>query len=1043
MDDAGFPPVRLRSVLTLVSIALVILLGGVSAAWAGTVGYWYGVQPSGNSLANRPVIAYGYANSDGQPLVASSLKLYVDGVQVPRASYTASVLSQYVYVYAARPTLADGAHTFRIEVRDAAGKLSSHQWSANIVQPPSATWLSPSAGATIYTGRPSIVMNLADNTPATTMTVAGEVHSGSNTGPVVATFGESGLIAGRAPFAPSAELPFGTYFLTARITDAAGNSSVLSGSAARSFTTVSVPAMSVLESCASCHASMWTAHPTPATTDCGVCHPDKIDDHMQGTEYCEDCHYDGWHNPGGMTVTVTWACTQCHTADRPQVPRHTSASTALAHESTCGGCHSGTLIAGHASTPEGSLYANQCDMCHASANDTVQAAIAGESTTCSACHLDGYHADFAVKHESPTAVCVGGGCHATTQLVDIHQPYVGAGARHPEYPDTCSLCHQNTDPNRIPDGATAECATCHPDRVAFHGYETAMHTATLGEGAIALFDNHDGWMGPTGAWMACSDCHAAGLGQIHAMVCATCHPTPRGTFTDWSGNCSQGGCHTSYHASGFDHSDIAGGHCSACHDEAVYQLYADPCVDCHAHPDPGDTTGPTTEATVLSSYVGAARISFDMNDSGRVGIGLTFRRLDGATATTGDVLDVTTAGSHTLEYWSVDQNGNEGAHATVDFTVVPDTTPPTTTSNAKSAYEGPASITLSASDSSFLGVKGTYYSLNGAPVQTGTTISIAQPASGTASYALEYWSDDYSNNEETHHIVNFTVTRDTTVPVSTLSAQAFYRTPTISIPFTAQDSGSGVQVKYYKVDGGPLQSLSTASTYIIRTFSAQGPHSIEYWAVDKVGNIETHRVADFNVDWTQPTVSSNALAAYPDTGANITITAVDQPANGAGPPSVVYRLDGGSQVTTGAIATISETELGSHSLEFWAVDLAGNATAHTVVGFTVGTAPEPAGQGTLRLIWGDAGGPNPNSWAAWTVRSGSETGPVVATGSGATDGFGGGWDGIDDVVVPAQAEAYWVAIQWYDDYWPEGGTPTTVHFPVYVTTDGQLVELHY
>ncbi len=51
-----------------------------------------------------------------------------------------------------------------------------------------------------------------------------------------------------------------------------------------------------------------------------------------------------------------------------------------------------------------------------------------------------------------------------------------------------------------------------------------------------------------------------------------------------------------------------------------------------------------------------------------------------------------------------------------------------------------------------------------------------------------------------------------------------------------------------------------------------------------------------------------------------------------------YKLDGGAQV---AGTTISVSTAGSHTIEFWSVDVAGNAETHKTASFTI-TTPAPA-----------------------------------------------------------------------------------------------------
>jgi hypothetical protein len=144
-------------------------------------------------------------------------------------------------------------------------------------------------------------------------------------------------------------------------------------------------------------------------------------------------------------------------------------------------------------------------------------------------------------------------------------------------------------------------------------------------------------------------------------------------------------------------------------------------------------------------------------DDGKVGLGRTFYRLDGGTVTAaGKNLFVTTAGAHQLEFWSMDQSGNvEAAPNHAFFTIGVDAVPPTTTSNAQGSYNQSTVITLTAIDASTLGVKNTYYQLNGGPIQAGTKVII--PATN-ASYTLLFWSEDWAGNVETPNSVNFTVT---------------------------------------------------------------------------------------------------------------------------------------------------------------------------------------------------------------------------------------------------------------------------------------------
>jgi hypothetical protein len=186
------------------------------------------------------------------------------------------------------------------------------------------------------------------------------------------------------------------------------------------------------------------------------------------------------------------------------------------------------------------------------------------------------------------------------------------------------------------------------------------------------------------------------------------------------------------------------------------------CLNCHTAYSATDSLPPTTSSNALASYVGPALVKFSITDGGKIGVGTTFYRLDGGVVKVGSEVLVSGVGAHTLEFWSVDQSGNaETATNTAAFTVVADTTAPVTASNAQTAYYSNVWITLSPTDASYLGVKTTYWQLNGGPVQTGTSVFVPQPVSGTEYYTLSFWSEDWSGNVEMPNTAFFSVTGGT------------------------------------------------------------------------------------------------------------------------------------------------------------------------------------------------------------------------------------------------------------------------------------------
>jgi hypothetical protein len=415
-------------------------------------------------------------------------------------------------------------------------------------------------------------------------------------------------------------------------------------------------------------------------------------------------------------------------------------------------------------------YDGICEVCHTQTNHHRNDGTAPQQShfdgaRCTTCHshANGFTAD-AFDHSAagavlPVATCME--CHGTQgsdPVVDVHD-------------NLCALCHFNTSgggplveplESTVPNGG--DCTACH-DFGEAHG--NVAHIASPGSGPVSIFadDGHDdaAYAGEPPYFdviVECSLCHASDLREIHGNNCATCHPTPYDTLEFWNKGCQQGGCHPSYHGDSttahmpFEDPSDPGNDCSRCHG-AGWGVPQSNCLNCHSAYDPGDVTPPVTTSDARAEYDGTAEISFSIFDNGKVSVGTTFYRLDGGPVTSGSRVLVSEPGPHELEFWSEDQAGNtEPTPNFVSFNIVTDTTPPTTTSDAKSSYNyGSATITLTATDDGTSGVKNTYYRINGGAAQTGTTVSIA--TNGT--YTLTFWSEDWSGNIEAETDVTFTV----------------------------------------------------------------------------------------------------------------------------------------------------------------------------------------------------------------------------------------------------------------------------------------------
>lgn len=306
---------------------------------------------------------------------------------------------------------------------------------------------------------------------------------------------------------------------------------------------------------------------------------------------------------------------------------------------------------------------------------------------------------------------------------------------------------------------------------------------------------------------------------------------------------------------------------------------------------------------------------------------------------------------------------------------------------------------------------------------------------------------DYVNNDcDLCHGDNFAVTEshclnchatygsgDTTPPETSTNALGSYIGPA-RIDFSIRDNGGkvGIGRTSYRLGGGP--EIGGMNVFV----TAPGQHVLEFWSIDQSGNVEAPpKITSFSItqDITPPTTTSDAKASYYQ-GAKITLTATD---NGTlGVKNTFYSLNDGP-TQTGTVATIPATSgTITYTLSFWSVDWSDNIEPQKSVTFTV-----TSGTGTIRLVWGDSdvsGSPcpgDPEANAAWTIRSGSWSGKVVASGSGGCPN----WSGIDNIAVPVTPTPYFISVDWWDSYY--GFDDNTVFQDVYITTPGEITRLSY
>ena len=351
-----------------------------------------------------------------------------------------------------------------------------------------------------------------------------------------------------------------------------------------------------------------------------------------------------------------------------------------------------------------------------------------------------------------------------------------------------------------------------------------------------------------------------------------------------------------------------------------------------------DVSAPSTQAAVSGNssngwYQNPAQVSLTSSD-GASGVANSFYKIDGGVVQTyAAPFNLSGDGSHVVNYWSVDTAGNTEAQQSV--TVQIDTTSPSTqisttgTSGNNGWYRGPVQVSLAGADNQS-GLANTFYSLDGGPTQT---YSSALAVSSEGQHQLSFWSVDRLGNSETHQTV--TIKIDQTGPttqnaVSGPSGGGNYFVGAVQFSLTAADNLSGVAAIYYRIDGGATQTYSSAFT-----LSGDGTHVVDYWSTDAAGNSQNSYTATIRIDTTAPLTTATPSGTAGTNGwflgpVQVLVNAAD---NTSGVQSSYYKIDGGATVTYSTPFSVSS--VGTHAINFWSIDLAGNTEVQRLLSLKI------------------------------------------------------------------------------------------------------------
>lgn len=275
----------------------------------------------------------------------------------------------------------------------------------------------------------------------------------------------------------------------------------------------------------------------------------------------------------------------------------------------------------------------------------------------------------------------------------------------------------------------------------------------------------------------------------------------------------------------------------------------------------------------------------------------------------------------------------EGAY---DLTVTmrsSDFVPPALSDNIVPYYDSVADFTIGSVDNT-TGVSDLVWTLDGVTgsLTGGETSSLSKTfrVLGMGPHTLTYSSTD-GNANSASKTVWFEI-RDFTAPELIDDAVSSYNNTAV-INLTPKDLGSGVDRIAYRIDGGEWVDVDGATAQV--TVPTHGLHSLEWWAMDAVGNGATTKTLLFEIfDTISPSHSGGPDSAYDDQ-ASFSIHGEDND-GGSGIASVSYAFgESEPTVVAGDNADVFVGAIGSYTITFWTTDNDGNRSRPETRSFTV------------------------------------------------------------------------------------------------------------
>ncbi len=297
-------------------------------------------------------------------------------------------------------------------------------------------------------------------------------------------------------------------------------------------------------------------------------------------------------------------------------------------------------------------------------------------------------------------------------------------------------------------------------------------------------------------------------------------------------------------------------------------------------------------------------------------------------------------GLHTIEYYSIDNVGNEESHHIVTYYL--DNTPPTTTlQHGMPYYNDGTNEYITSNTPLWFNVIDSSGATTYCRVFNGTWSNWMEcggefSISENGEIYIEYYSIDNLGHNGTLKNNTFYVDNDppgmlyTVNPSSPNGENGWYRC-NVSIDLIANDDNeSGLAELKYKINNGEWKEYNGSIA-----LTKDGIYTIQFYAKDNVENNVSDSIT-IKIDRAPPSSQCNLEGTYLNgkytTNVTFTISSYDST---SGVSAIHYKVDGSWLTTSSATAHGMVTSDGSHTIEYYAVDKAGNVESHHVISFTI------------------------------------------------------------------------------------------------------------